>query len=190
MKKLIFLIFIFFLVGCTALGTRTIYKAKTQKTVQRMGYCTLSNIDDLSSICPEIAYVFDSTICKFSNIYSLDIPLKIRSIESDSINKDLISEICEQSNLDALLVTNLQFIRTTYTLYYAIPIMSNYDTEVMMQLYDRGGELLYATKHETRRGNSYMKTPTTERTVHDGVKGAFARIAKEIGWENKLNEKN
>lgn len=182
MKNFTLFIFIFFFIGCATIGTKTIYKTKVQPTIQKIGYCTLSNIDTLSLICSETAQVFDSTINKLLNTYSLDVPLKLEAINNDVIKKDEISKICKHNNLEALLITDLRFKYMTYMVLH-VPVASNYDTDVKMQLYDKHGELLYVTKHNTYKGNSYMKAPTAERTICDGVKGAFTRIAKEIGWK-------
>ena len=182
MRNFIILISILLFISCAAVGTKTIYSTNTRPSVQRIGYFTLGNIDTLSMIYPETSLAFDSTISKYANIYSLDIPMKIKYTEDSQINNDIISEICRQNNLDALLITDLRFIHTTYTAFF-VPIVSNYDTEVEMQLYDQDGTLLYATMHNTYKGNSYMMSPSAEKTIHDGVKGAFVRIAKEIGWK-------
>ena len=168
MKNSTLFIFTLFFVSCAAVGTKTIYKTATQPTVQKIGYYTLGNIDTLSLIYPETSLVFDSTIKKITNVYSLDVPLKIKPTTKSLTDKNAISEICKQNNLDALLITDLRFIHTTYTALF-IPIVSNYDTEVEMQLYDKEGKLLYATKHNTYKGNSYIKIPTAEKTIHDGV---------------------
>ena len=50
-----------------------------------------------------------------------------------------------------------------------------------MKLYYRSGKLLVKTNHNTLYGNSYMLPPTADRTIQDGTKGAFTRIAKELG---------
>lgn len=67
---------------------------------------------------------------------------------------------------------------------FFIPVVSNIDTEVEMRLYDKNGNISYATKHNTLSGNSYMFNPKTKVTVHDGVAGAFRKMAKETGWKS------
>ena len=168
--------FTFTLCGCAAVGTKTIYRTENVPSLQRIGYCDLYDNETLISIYPRTNDVFHSTITEIFTMYGFPTPKKIGFIVEE---KKSISEYCENNNIDALLFTNLHFINVTYTVYFA-PVASNLDTEVKMRLYDRQGNLLYSTVHNTLKGNSYMMPPPTHRTVSDGVKGAFKRIAKEM----------
>lgn len=167
---------IFTLYGCAAVGTKTIYRTDNVPSLQRIGYCDLYDNETLVSIYPQTNDVFHSAITEIFKLYGFPTPEKTGFVVEE---KKSISEFCENNNIDALLFTNLHFINVTYTVYFA-PVASNLDTEVKMRLYDRQGNLLYSTMHNTLKGNSYMMPPPTNRAVSDGVKGAFNRIAKEM----------
>ena len=170
-------VFIFTLYGCAIVGTKTIYRTDNIPQLHKVGYCDLYAKDTLNSIFPETSAIFNSTITEIFNIYGLSKPEKIGFIVAE--NKKSISDFCEKHSIDALLFTDLRFISVTYMFYFA-PIAHNLDTEVKMRLYDMYGNLLYSTKHDTFKGNSYFTAPSTDRTVRDGIRGAFKQIAKEM----------
>ena len=175
--KLGLFVFFFTLCGCAAVGTKTIYRTDNVPSLHKIAYCDLYDNENLTSIYSQTNDVFHSTITEIIEAYGLSTPERIGFIVKEE--KKSISEFCENHHLDALLFTNLHFINVTYTVYFA-PVASNLDTEVKMRLYDRQGNILYSTTHNTLKGNSYMMPPPTNRTVSDGVKGAFKRIAKEM----------
>ena len=169
------IVFVFY--GCAVLGTKTIYRTDNVQNINKIGYCELYDNEILTSIFSQTNNVFHSAITEIITKYGLPAPTKIGFIIRE--DKKSISDFCEQNNIDALLYTNLRFIRSSYSVYF-IPVTSNLDTEVKMRLYSRQGDLLFSTTHNTYAGNSYMMPPSPYTTVHDGVKGAFKRIAKEM----------
>lgn len=177
MRKLILAILPLLLTGCAAIGTQTVYRTAEVPHIRTIAYCGLGNIEFLKSVFPDADGVFRSAIDRSVEKYGMPLPVAVRSGVPEI--KEFISKVCEDNNVDALLFTDLQFIYVTYSVYF-VPVMSNYDTDVAMRLYDRQGNLLYSTRHNTLRGNSYMMPPTADKTVRDGVQGAFRRIAKEM----------
>lgn len=176
--KSAFFTFIITFCSCAAIGTKTIYRTNAVPNINSIGYCELSDDEFLTSIYPQTNDVFNTAIEKIVENYGLPTPKRIEFIDKNITT--LISELCEANNIDALLITHLRFVNTTYTMSF-VPVADNLDTEVQMMLYDKQGDLLFSTKHNTFSGNSYMKLPPTHRTITDGIKGAFKRIAKEMG---------
>lgn len=182
MKKITLIILVASIVcfaGCAATGTKTLFKTDNKPYIRNIGYCDLYDKVMLSSIFPRTNDVFNIAINECILNHGFSSPLRIESVIPE--DKNSISGLCENNSIDALLFTNLKFISATYSMYF-IPVAKNLDTEVEMRLYDRQGNLLYSTKHNTFKGNSYMSSPSAERTVYDGVKGAWKRIAREADW--------
>ena len=182
MRKIFeFIIISTFLSSCATVGTKTLYKTDEKLNINSLGYNTLDRDSILTIIYSNTNTVFDSTIIETFIEFGID--------NYKSLNENLsyytpdlekIKEICNQQGLDALLISRLKFINTTMSVYF-VPVSHNYDTEVEMKLFDKDGKLLYNTRHNTFKGNSYLSPPPVERTVHDGTKGALIRIFKNMG---------
>ena len=173
MKKLGSVILSFVLCGCAAVGTKTLYRANYTPNIHKIGYCDIYYSESVASVCPQINDIFHTTIREIIEKYGMPDSLKVGSIIKE--DKKNISEYCEKNNLDALLFTNLRFIRGN--------IMhggANYDAEVEMRLYNSQGVLLFSTLHNTYKGNSYFWPPSANTTARDGIKGAFKGLAKEM----------
>jgi hypothetical protein len=167
--------------SCAAVGTKTLYKTDEKVDIHSLGYNSLDGDTILSRIYPYTNNIYDSTIIETLNEYGIDNYKSLNenmTYQTPDIEK--IKVICSQYKLDALLVSKLKFIYATQTIYF-VPVSHNWDTEVEMKLFDKNGRLLYNTKHNTLKGNSYMNPPPVERTVHDGTKGALVRILKNMG---------
>lgn len=173
--------------GCAAFGSKTLYRTDNALVAHNIGYCDLRGKDTLSQIFPQTCEVFYSTMDECADKYGLPMLVRIEPMIPE--NADSIAAICEKYDLDAFLFTELSFMKVTYTAFF-IPVVSNLDTEVEMRLYDRKGNMSCATKHNTLSGNSYMFNPKTKVTVHDGVAGAFRKMAKENNWKpGKMKER-
>ncbi|WP_147384084.1 hypothetical protein [Maribellus luteus] len=176
-----FIIISTLLCSCAAVGTKTLYKTDEKVDISSLGYNSLDGDTILAKIYPFTNNIFDSTIIETLKEYSLDNYKSLdENITYQTPDIEKIKEICSQYNLDALLVSKLKFIYATQAIYF-VPVSHNWDTEVEMKLFDKNGRLLYNTKHNTLKGNSYMNPPPVERTVHDGTKGALVRIFKNMG---------
>lgn len=166
--------------SCAAVGTKTLYKTSDNIQVHKIGYVKLAGDTILESIFPQTDSIFSSSITKTFNEYGVN-PVGIEDylpFESPGINK--IRGICKEYNLDGLIISKIKFIHVTYSIYF-IPYAQNYDTEVEMKLYDKNGNMLVKTLHNTLKGNTYKNPPSVNMTIADGAKGALKRIAKEMG---------
>ena len=106
----------------------------------------------------------------------IDDSLKINFFKPDT---NLIKSTCVLYGVDGIIIANLKFIHVTYSVYF-VPIAQNFDTEVELKLFDKYGNLVIQTLHNTYKGNSYMMPPEAETTVRDGVRGALRRLVKEL----------
>jgi hypothetical protein len=166
--------------GCATLGSKTLYKSAPTTPIKTIGFSNLDGDSIVSKIFPQTSDIFKKTVFEtFQNYHLSD----IRSIDNELsvVNSDTskIAKICQENNLDGLVVSRLTFIHVTYSVNF-IPIAKNYDTEVTMKLFDKNGKLIVAVSHNTYKGNSYMTAPTANRTIHDGTEGAIKKMVKEL----------
>ena len=170
--------------SCAALGTKTLYKSPNLREINTVGFCPLEN-DTLQQIFERTAIVSDSAVVETLKTYGWSPPRRLDSALSfDHPDPAFIADICRRKGLDGVIVTKLQFIHVTYSM-YTIPIFQNYDTEVEVKLLDSSGNVVLITRHNTLAGNSYMMPPLPERTVYDGVEGALKRMMKEFNREKQ-----
>jgi hypothetical protein len=169
------------LIGCATLGSKTLYKSDTSTRINTIGFTTLDGDSVVSKIFSETSNVFEKTVFETFHDYRL-YDIKPIDTQLSIVNSDTskIAKICQENNLDALVVSRLTFIHTTYSVDF-IPVAKNYDTEVTMKLFDKSGKLIVAVSHNTYKGNSYMTAPTARRTIHDGTEGAIRKMVKELG---------
>jgi hypothetical protein len=167
--------------SCTALGTKTLYKSETKHEIKKIAFSKLDGDSIVSKIFPQTDSIFIKTFIETFSTYKLNDIIHFNaelSITKPDINK--ITQICDENNLDGLVVSRLKFIYVTYRMNF-IPIAKNWDTEVEMKLFDKTGNLMLTVLHNTTKGNSYFMPPTADKTIHDGTAGAIKRIAKELG---------
>ena len=187
LKKTTIPLLFFFLIlslfcSCAAVGTKTLYKNNVGHHLERIGFNQLGNDNETYEIFPQTNKIYATTIFETFSEYGIDDVEELSStdIEFDHPNIDRIIEICEEHDLDGLLISKIKFIHVTYTVFY-VPVAKNYDTEVEMKLFSKNGNIILSTKHNTLKGNSYMMPPPADRTIGDGTKGALRRITKELG---------
>lgn len=178
-----FLLFLaILLTGCSALGTKTLYRTKTNlEKPTKIGFSQLANEDIMNQIIKGSSEIYDTTMTNqlaLQNIMSDKIELKNFG-GFEAVKADDIKTICAENQLEGFIVTQLKFLNIEYS-YLFIEAGVSEDTEVEMQYYDADGNLLLHTKHNTHNGNSYWDFPSADKTVADGTKGALGRIIKEI----------
>lgn len=174
------LIIVIILSSCSAIGTKTLYKTSDEFDIRKVGFCRLESEDKISQIFHNLDKTFDSAVIQTFQKERLGIPKQIPTDMSYD-NPDLteIRELCNKNDIDGFLIAKLTFMHVEYTI-YSEPIFQNFDTEVELILFDRSGEMLISTLHNTFHGNSYMKPPQPNKTIYDGTKGAIKRLAKEM----------
>ncbi len=171
------------LYSCASFGGKTIYRQTNYTNkIKSIGYTNLENDTLLTKIFENTNKIYKETVKTFL------IPYQIKTVEfeKNALNfsnpdTNTIIKICNNYDIDALILTKLSFINVTYSI-YLIPYAKNLDTEVEMKIYDKSGKLISHTLHNTLHGNSYMFPPPTERTIKDGTEGNLKRIAKSLHW--------
>jgi len=184
MNKRFILLFAFIatlLHSCSVfVGTKTLYTARNIEKINKWGYVNLENDNTLSAIYPRPHAVFTSTIIETFAKHSLEAPKEISvSLSFENPDPVQIISICEENNLDALLLSKLKFLNVTHYINF-IPVFENIDTEVEMKLINKEGKVVAITRHNTLKGSDYMLPPTTERTIHDATERALKKIIKII----------
>ena len=178
-----FLLFLaILLTGCGALGTKTLYRTKTNlDKPTKIGFSQVANEEVMNQIIKGSSEIYDTTMTNqlaLQNIKSNKIELK-NFDGFEGVKADEIKTICTENQLDGMILTQLKFLNVEYSFFFIQAGVSE-DTEVEMQYYDANGNLLLHTKHNTHNGNSYWNFPSADKTVADGTKGALGRIIKEI----------
>ena len=188
-SKLIKILIITFLIqivllGCTAYGTKTLFKTNQREVkISEIGII-VSQPDSVSlMIFPELIEFMENIL--FNGINWSD-NFKVKVI-SDSLNrisfdpdKNTIRNICMEDTLDGLLISNLKFPYVKHYMYIEL-FTQNYATIVELKLYDKKGNLILQTSHNTYEGNSYPMLPGPGWTVKDGTYGALDRLIDELG---------
>ncbi len=167
--------------GCAAIGTKTIYKSKDQASFNfsRLGYSQLASEETLNKIRPGTSKIFQSVLEDFlSNGGTTIEKHSLSKFEIvTEIDREEISRICFDNNLDAYLCTQITY-RFVDNYYTAIPFGKSEDAYVEMKLFDSSGRLIIHTKHNTLAGNSYMMPPKAEQTIKGGTVGALKKNFK------------
>ncbi len=177
------LIFITILSGCSALGTKTIYKTNNLNSynLQKIGYSQLASEERLNKIRPFTSKIYQVA---FENYFS-NKTLKIEKHDLskfeliENIDTTEIIKICSDYDLDGYICTQIKY-KFVDNYYNYIPIGKSEDAYVEMKLFDNHGKLILYTKHNTSAGNSYLMPPKAEQTIRDGTVGALKQIIKEI----------
>jgi len=184
MKKrfiILFAILAILLHSCSVfVGTKTLYKARNIEEISKWGYVNLENDHTLSEIYPRVHAVFTSTILETFAKHSLEAPTEIfANLSFENPNLAKIISICEENNLDGLLLSKLKFLNVTYYINF-MPVFENIDTEVEMKLINKYGKVIAITRHNTLKGSDYMLPPTTERTISDATERALKKTIKIV----------
>ena len=179
--KILFVSVTLLLNSCSILvGTKTLYSARNIETMNVWGYTNLENENTLSDVYPRTHTVFTSTIIETFAKHSLKAPIEIFAhLSFENPDPVQIISICEENNLDCLLLSKLKFVNVTYYINF-FPVFDNIDTEVEMKLFTKEGKVVAITRHNTHKGSDYMMPPTTERTIHDATERALKKIIKIV----------
>lgn len=179
---LIFLVLAGILSGCAALGSRTIYRTKSNLIKpSKIGFTQLANQDVVNLIALGSSEIYTNTMV--SRLENSNISPKLihfADFESlESMDPERVVDLCQDNDLDGVIFTKLIFLYVDYGM-FIFPVGVSKDTIVEMVYYSSSGEKLLHTIHNTHLGNSYMAIASVEKTVEDGTIGALNRILKEI----------
>jgi len=164
------------LTGCFTSGTKTIYKADNAMSVNNLGYLQLTNDSSLSKVYPKTNEIYKEALTNTFKQYGLsNIQYTEAIIDYDNPDIEAIKSICLNNNMDALLISQLIFIRQ---ISMGKTIVG---AEVNSKLYDRNGKLLVNASHNTLQDNTYrMPITKVDDAVREGTKKAITRVSQEM----------
>ena len=170
-----FLLLSIILYSCSTLGTKTLYKSNSYRSIkdQKLGFLELRCDSVLLTIYSNTNNVFqhtvDSTLHLYDNFQITYLPRQF-CFKPPTIEE--IKEICQLNNIDMVFYTTLKFTRVQPYGYL--------DSSILMELYEKDGNLIMKTMHNTGLGNSYWKFPRPDMTIKDATFGALNRILAEL----------
>ena len=182
------------LMSCAALGTRTTYRSDPPPLIKSMGYVELVRDSQFRHLFPRTNEVFHRSVVNTLNAYGMDDVREIgQQLPFEAPDPEKIAELCRQYEVDALLLSRLEFVHHKHLLPPSddnYSIGESYETKVEMKLFDRHGRLIVAARHNTIMGNLYFKIPEPGRTVRDGAEGAVKRIARVAGMTQNRKKRS
>ena len=190
MKPILSLVvFAFLFSGCTSMGTKTLYRVTKNNTlIKNIGVINLVTDSTNIKICPTIKSVSESAI-KESFLENTDLHFTLigesKDFKGQNLNKENLSALCKEKQVEAILIVVTRFINVNYTLAF-IPISSEYHSESLVTLFNSEGNKLISISHNTMRGDDYFGRPSAEVTVRDAIQIA---LKKMLGITRSLNGK-
>lgn len=164
------------LTGCFTSGTKTIFKAENGFSVNNLGYIQLTNDSALSKVYPKTNDIYKDEVAntfKQNGLSNLQYTEAIIDYENPDI--ETIKGICLKNNMDALLISQLIFIR------HISVGKTIVGAEVNSKLYDRNGKLLVNASHNTLNDNTYrMPITKIDDAVRTGTNKAITRVSQEM----------
>ncbi len=186
---LFFVVFAFFFIGCSSIGTKTLYRAtKNNIVIKNIGVINLVTDSTNIKICPTIKSTSESAI-KESFLENTDFQFTLLEESKDfkrlSLNKESLSDISNKKHFDAILIVDSRFMNVDYTVAF-IPVASEYHSESLITLFNNEGDKLISISHNTMRGDNYIERPSADVTVNDAIQIALKKL---LGNTRSLNEK-
>lgn len=174
--------------GCTTFGTRTITKPIYGQSFEfaSLGYSQLANESLLNKIKPQTSQLYVNAMEGF--YANKNTKIQNHNLEKFDLISDIdpseIKRICQEFKLDGFLCTQIKY-KFFDNYYMVIPLGRSEDVYSEIKLFDKNGNVIVHTKHNTASGNSYMMPPKAEKTIKDGVVGALKQIEKELAKVNR-----
>jgi TonB family protein len=172
------------LCGFIILFTSHLYGAEIKNNskleVKRIGYSTIKNDISISKEFSRISNEYTESVMNSCNDNGL-ISVYFCPVELNYYNPDIekLSKICNKLDLDAFLISKLQF--STYVdsgLYKAR--MNTEKAIISMKLYDRNGNFIdsayYDSQKSTKKYNPIVKHGLTDEVVREAILKLFEKI--------------
>jgi hypothetical protein len=180
---------VLFLVGCSSIGTKTLYRAtKNNIVVKNIGVINLVADSINIKICPTIKSVSESAI-KESFLEKKEFQFSLLEESKDfqrlNLNKNSLSDISSKNNFDAILIVDSRFLDVDYTVAF-ISVASEYHSESLVTLFNNEGDKLVSISHNTMRGDNYIARPSADVTVNDAIQIALKKLLDNT---KSINEK-
>ncbi|HTX88378.1 MAG TPA: hypothetical protein VMC08_05265 [Bacteroidales bacterium] len=146
--------------------------------IRRIGYLEPDSLAKLKKIYPKTAFMQKGTVEYAFNLYAIDtVGLVKGTLGFDQPDAGEIISLCKENNLDALMLTRLNFLYQKLHNYY--------QAEVELKLYDRQGNLISNPKCNTLHGKSYYPNPELFEVERDVLNCAIGKIAKDLKLKKK-----
>lgn len=190
MKNFIIVIMLVFsFIGCSSIGTKTLYRAsKNNIVIKNVGVINIVADSTNIKICPTIKSVSELAI-KESFLERKEFEFILLEESKDfqrlKLDKNSLSDISNKKNLDAILIVDSRFIDVDYTVYFIIPVTSEYHSESLVTLFNNEGDKLISISHNTMRGDNYIERPSVEVTVKDAIQIALKKLLDNTQSLNK-----
>jgi hypothetical protein len=190
MKSILFFVVIASLfIGCSSIGTKTLYRAtKNNIVIKNIGVINLVTDSTNIKICPTIKSVSESAI-KESFLENTGFQFtsleESKDFQRSKLDKNSLSDISNKKHFDAILIVDSRFMNVDYTVAF-IPVASEYHSESLITLFNNEGDKLISISHNTMRGDNYIERPSAEVTVNDAIQIALKKL---LGNTRSLNEK-
>lgn len=186
---MIVIMLVFSFIGCSSIGTKTLYRAsKNNIVIKNVGVINIVADSINIKICPTIKSVSELAI-KESFLERKEFEFILLEESKDfqrlKLDKNNLSDISNLKNLDAILIVDSRFIDVDYTVYF-IPVASEYHSESLVTLFNNEGDKLISISHNTMRGDNYIERPSAEVTVKDAIQIALNKLLDNT---KSLNEK-
>jgi len=189
MKNFIIVIMLVFsFIGCSSIGTKTLYRAsKNNIVIKNVGVINIVADSTNVKICPTIKSVSELAI-KESFLERKEFEFILLEESKDfqrlKLDKNNLSDISNKKDLDAILIVDSRFIDVDYTVYF-IPVTSEYHSESLVTLFNNEGDKLISISHNTMRGDNYIERPSVEVTVTDAIQIALKKLLDNTQSLNK-----
>ena len=186
---LFFFVIVSLFIGCSSIGTKTLYRAtKNNIVIKNIGVINLVTDSTNIKICPTIKFVSESAI-KESFLENTDFQFtsleESKDFQRSKLDKNSLSDISNKKHFDAILIVDSRFMNVDYTIAF-IPVASEYHSESLITLFNNEGDKLISISHNTMRGDNYIERPSAEVTVNDAIQIALKKL---LGNTRSLNEK-
>jgi hypothetical protein len=174
MYKFILLIISGLLIFSTVpLGSQNNQNSGGTTGIRRIGFTEPDSLDKLKKIYPKTAFVQKGTLEYTFSLYTIDSVKLIKgTLSFDNPDPVGIQRMCNENNLDVLMLTRLVFIYQKLHKYY--------QAEAELKFFDRQGNLMFQAKCNTFRGKNYYPYPELYEVERDALNCGIGKFAKEF----------
>ncbi len=173
--------------GCVSLRTFTLYKTEDKVNIHRLGVVNIASADKIEKEYPRAPDVFRRTLIPIFRNNGFDqINYFNEEIDYSNPETDSIKAFCSKYNLDAVIITKLQFMhsKSTHVNVQAAYVRSiEYDNvEVEMKIFYKNGDLAYAVRRKTSGNNSAFSA--IQRGTKDAAKRLTQLLEENEGYQS------
>jgi hypothetical protein len=168
-----------FLLITSCVTTKTIYKSETNCPMKRLGITNLNKQHPvINQMFPTLNKLFNNEIQQVLSTANYQVIITNDSLQFDTPDLDKVKTICNNKNLDGLVISKITFTHISNFVYF-IPTSEYYDNILELKLIDKEGVIRLIIKHNT--GNDiYMSVPENEVSIKTSIDKATKQLIKEF----------